>query len=103
VPHTAASIQPFCSVNGAPETPQWARSPTTPPPSAIPSSMPFSVRLHLRFLPWWARHVPHSIPVLSVRWIVLGIEFLCSPAMAPPWNVAGFLFWPEHRRRLFLD
>jgi hypothetical protein len=32
--------------------------------------------------------------------MVLGIEFSCFPAMAPPRNAVGPLFWPE-RRRLF--
>jgi hypothetical protein len=35
--------------------------------------------------------------------MVLGIELSRFPAMAPPRNAAGFLFRPEHRRRLFLD
>jgi hypothetical protein len=35
--------------------------------------------------------------------MVLGIELSRFPAMAPPWNVAGFLFRPERHRRLFPD
>jgi hypothetical protein len=35
--------------------------------------------------------------------MVLGIELSRFPAMAPLQNVVGFLFRPEHRRRLFPD
>jgi hypothetical protein len=35
--------------------------------------------------------------------MVLGIELLRFPAMAPPWNAVRFLFWLERRRRLFPD
>jgi hypothetical protein len=42
-------------------------------PSAIPSSTPSSGRLRLRLLPWWARHVLYSIPVLFFREVMLWI------------------------------
>jgi hypothetical protein len=35
--------------------------------------------------------------------MVLEIELSRFSAMAPPWNIVGFLFWPERRRRLFPD
>jgi hypothetical protein len=57
----------------------------------------------LRSCPRWARHVLHSLPVLSIRWMVLGIELSRFPAIAPPQNAVGFLFWPERRCRLFPD
>jgi hypothetical protein len=35
--------------------------------------------------------------------MVLGIEHSRFLAIAPPWNVVGFLFWPEDHRQLFPD
>jgi hypothetical protein len=63
-------------------------------PSTIPSTTPSPRRLRLRLLPWWARLVPHSIPVLFFHEVMLWIARSHSPAMVPPrdspsWQYSG--------------
>jgi hypothetical protein len=75
---------PYCTEAEDQHRPEEATREPQPWPSAIPISTPLLIRLRLRFLPRWARHVPYSIPVPSNRRMVLGIELSRSPVMAPP-------------------